>query len=57
MGLFRKKDEDDFKSMSTQRRTVEDEHPWFEGDDDAPDLDVETGIGSNLRRSGRRRRR
>ena len=55
MGLFRKKHEDDFKSLSTQRRTVEDEHPWFEGDDDA-DLDVETGIGSNLRRSDRRRR-
>ncbi len=56
MGLFRKKDGGDFKSLSTQRRAEEDERPWFERDDDAPELDVETGIGSNLRQSDRRRR-
>jgi hypothetical protein len=50
MGLFRKKRDDDFKSLSKQRRSVEDEQPWFTGDDDGPELDVETGIGSNLRR-------
>lgn len=50
MGLFRKKAEDDFKALARQRRTVEDEQPWFEQADDAPVLDVETGIGSNLRR-------
>jgi hypothetical protein len=56
MGLFRKKDKDDFKSLSKQRRSVEDEHPWFEGADEGPELDVETGIGSNLHPDDRRRR-
>lgn len=50
MGLFRKKGKDDFKALSKQRRAVEDEQPWFARDDDVPELDVETGIGSNLRR-------
>lgn len=50
MGLFRKKGKDDFKALSEQRRAVEDEQPWFQRADDAPELDVETGIGSNLRR-------
>ena len=50
MGLFRKKGKDDFKALSKQRRAVEDEQPWFTRDDDGPELDVETGIGSNLRR-------
>ena len=54
MGLFRKKAKDDFKALSQERRTVEDERPWFEGVDEAPELDVETGIGSNLRRDRRR---
>jgi len=50
MGLFRKKADTDFKALSKQRRTVEDEQPWFAAEDDGPELDVETGIGSNLRR-------
>ena len=53
MGLFRKKAETpdpDFRALSNQRRQVEDEQPWFAADDDGPQLDVETGIGSNLRR-------
>lgn len=50
MGLFRKKDKDDFKALSRQRRAVEDAQPWFARDDDAPEFHVETGIGSNLRR-------
>lgn len=52
MGLFRKKPKDDFKAMAKQRRD-EEEEPWFAGDDDGPELSVETGIGSNLRRSRR----
>ena len=51
MGLFCKNGKDDFKSLSKQRRAVEDEQPWFAREDDAPELDVETGIGSNLRRT------
>lgn len=50
MGLFRRKGKDEFKALSKQRRAVEDEQPWFAQDDDGPELDVETGIGSNLRR-------
>ncbi len=50
MGLFRKKAEVDFKALSKQRRAVEDDQPWFAQADDVPELDVETGIGSNLRR-------
>jgi len=50
MGLFRKKPKDEFKALSKERRTVEDEQPWFAGDDDGPELDVQTGIGSNLHR-------
>lgn len=53
MGLFRNKRDTDFKALSTQRREVEDEQPWFAGDDDGPVLDVETGIGSNLPRRDR----
>lgn len=50
MGLFRRKGKDDFKALSKQRRAVEDEQPWFAAVDDGPELDVETGIGSNLHR-------
>ena len=50
MGLFREKPKDDFKALSKQRREVEDDAPWFAGDDDGPELSIETGIGSNLRR-------
>lgn len=51
MGLFRKKADTDFKALSQERRAVEDEEPWFAAGDDGPELDVETGIGSNLRRA------
>jgi hypothetical protein len=50
MGLFHRKGKDDCKALLKQRRAVEDEKAWFEQDDDGPDLNVETGIGSNLRR-------
>jgi len=50
MGLFRRKSDDDFKALSRERRAVEDDQPWFAAEDDGPQLDVETGIGSNLRR-------
>ena len=50
MGLFRRRRDTDFKALSEERRTVEDEQPWFAVADDGPELDVETGIGSNLRR-------
>lgn len=49
MGLFRRKPKDDFKHLAKQQRRLGDEQAWFEGDDDGPVLDVETGIGSNLR--------
>ncbi|WP_436796068.1 hypothetical protein [Actinospongicola halichondriae] len=49
MGLFKKKPKDDFKALAKERRKGEDDEPWFAGVDDGPELDVETGIGSNLR--------
>ena len=52
VGLFKRKPKDDFKAMAKKRRDDEEE-PWFAGDDDGPELSVETGIGSNLRRSRR----
>lgn len=56
MGLFKRKPRDDFKSLAKERRKTEDDRPWFDGVDDGPELDVETGIGSNLRDDARRRR-
>lgn len=53
MGLFRRRRDTDFKALSRERRAAEDEQPWFAADDDGPELDVETGIGSNLRRDER----
>lgn len=55
MGIFKRKPKDDFKTLSKERRKSEDDEPWFAGDDDGPELIVETGIGSNLkhRRTGR----
>jgi len=49
MGVFRKRRDTDFKALSQERRDVEDEQPWFAAEDDGPELDVQTGIGSNLR--------
>lgn len=54
MGLFRRKQKDDFKTLAKERRKSEDDDPWFARDDDSPELDVETGIGSNLRERDRR---
>lgn len=54
MGLFKRKPKDDFKALAKERRRSEDDQPWFAGDDDGPELDVETGIGSNLRNVDRR---
>jgi hypothetical protein len=39
---------DFFKRSVDERRASEDETPWFLADDDGPELQVETGIGSNL---------
>ena len=50
MGLVKRKPKDDFKSLAKQRQRDDDAEPWFAADDDGPELDVETGIGSNLRR-------
>lgn len=50
MGLFKRTQKDSFRRLAKERRRSEDETPWFAGDDDGPELDVETGIGSNLRR-------
>ncbi len=49
VGIFKKKQKDDFKSLAKQRRRSEDDEPWFAGEDDGPELEIETGIGSNLR--------
>lgn len=49
MGIFKRKPKDDFKSLAKERRKSEDDQPWFVGDDDGPELHIETGIGSNLR--------
>ena len=44
-----KASDDVFKQSIDERRATEDDQPWFLADDDAPDLDVEAGIGSNLK--------
>lgn len=51
MGLFRRRRDDDFKALAERERDAAGEVAWFEEDDDAPELHVETGVSSNLRRS------
>lgn len=40
--------DDPFRRSLDERRATEDTNPWFLADDDAPDLDIQAGIGSNL---------
>jgi hypothetical protein len=45
----RKRDGGDFfKRSVSDRRSTEDETPWFLAEDDGPELEVEAGISSNL---------
>lgn len=39
---------DPFDHLADERRAAESAEPWFLGTDDGPELDVETGISSNL---------
>lgn len=50
MGMFRRKQKDSFKAMAEQSADETGDEPWFAGEDDGPELDVETGIGSNMSR-------
>jgi hypothetical protein len=43
------KSRDPFEHLADERRAAESGEPWFLGPDDAPQLDVEAGISSNLR--------
>ncbi len=42
--LRRKKRDDgiDLKAAVDERRAIEDQQPWFLGEDDGPELDIET---------------
>ncbi len=31
-----------------ERRQREEEHPWFLGDDDGPELDIEAGVSARM---------
>lgn len=50
----RRKDErksdsrDPFEHLREERTKAEEEEPWFLGPDDGPELEIETGISSNL---------
>jgi hypothetical protein len=45
----RKKQPKDFlQREAAERRKAEDEQPWFMGDDDAPDLDIEAGRSARM---------
>lgn len=39
---------DPFARAAADRRAVEDEQPWFLGDDDGPELDVEAGRSARM---------
>jgi hypothetical protein len=39
---------DPFDHLQDEREEAETEEPWFLGPDDGPELDIETGISSNL---------
>jgi hypothetical protein len=47
-GKRRRQDDDFFKRAATDRRTAEDERPWFLADDDGPELDVEAGRSARM---------
>jgi hypothetical protein len=39
---------DPFAHLREERAKAEEEEPWFLGPDDGPELNIETGISSNL---------
>ena len=39
---------DFFKESAKERRTTEDDQPWFLGDDDGPVLEVEAGRSARM---------
>lgn len=44
----RREKEDTLAREAAERRKLEDEQPWFLGDDDAPELDVEAGRSARM---------
>jgi hypothetical protein len=42
------KGRDPFEHLADERRAAESGEPWFLGPDEGPELDIETGISSNL---------
>jgi hypothetical protein len=42
------KSRDPFGHLADERQAAESGEPWFAGPDDAPELEVEAGISSNL---------
>jgi hypothetical protein len=47
-GRKRRESRDFFKQASEDRRTTEDDTPWFLADDDGPALDVEAGRSARM---------
>jgi hypothetical protein len=47
-GRKRPRSRDFFKQAVEDRRSTEDEKPWFLADDDAPELDVEAGRSARM---------
>ena len=47
-GKKRREGRDFFKQASEDRRTTEDDTPWFLADDDGPQLDVEAGRSARM---------
>lgn len=49
-GKRKRRSGDFFKASVEDRRSTEDAQPWFLGDDDAPDLEVEAGRSAAMQR-------
>jgi hypothetical protein len=50
--MFKRKKQagnDFFKASVDERRSIEDEAPWFLEDDDAPQLDLEAGRSARMK--------
>ncbi|MGK2948304.1 MAG: hypothetical protein ACSLFP_07005 [Acidimicrobiales bacterium] len=47
-GRKRRESRDFFKQAVADRRTTEDEQPWFLADDDQPELDLEAGRSARM---------
>lgn len=49
-GKRRRQSRDFFKQAVEDRRSTEDEQPWFLADDDGPELDVDAGRSAKMSR-------